>query len=144
MRQSFIVIVIFCIFLFVIGYFPVDFSNKLQPELFIDSEALVVNKNYNFLKRVKNFQETPLADTLLNIDYSLISTVLTIPDVDPVVIKKWKEEFESLIEHPLMAEIFGSEFTVALFPDGKVLHPGGQNAHWETDRDFPHGHNASE
>jgi len=127
MRQSFIVIVIFCIFLFVIGYFPVDFSNKLQPELFIDSEALVVNKNYNFLKRVKNFQETPLADTLLNIDYSLISKALTIPDIDPVVIKKWKEEFESLIEHPLMAEIFGSEFTVALFPDGKVLHSGGQN-----------------
>ena len=127
MRQSFIVIFIFCMFLFVIGYFPVDFSNKLQPELFIDSEALVVNKHYNFLKRVKNFQETPLADTLLNIDYSLISTVLTIPDIDPVSIKNWKEEFESIIEHPLMAEIFGSEFTVALLPDEKVLHHDEQN-----------------
>lgn len=127
MRQSFIVIFIFCIFLFVIGYFPVDFSNKLQPELFIDSEALVVNKHYNFLKRVKNFQETPLADTLLNIDYSLISTVLTIPDIDPVSIKNWKEEFESIIEHPLMAEIFGSEFTVALLPDEKVIPHDEQN-----------------
>ncbi len=127
MRQSFIVIFIFCIFLFVIGYFPVDFSNRLQPELFIDHEVVVVNKNFNFLERVHNFQETPLAETLLNIDYSLISTVLNIPDFDPDEIKEWQERFQSLIGHPLVVELFGSEFTIALFPYENKVHSEEEN-----------------
>ncbi len=117
MRQSFVVIFIFCLFLFVIGYFPVDFSNKLKPELFIDPEVLVVSKNFNFVKRVKNFQETPLADVLNTIDYSLLSAVLDISVVDPQKITVWKEAFESMIQHPLSVEILGKEFTIALFSD---------------------------
>jgi hypothetical protein len=127
MRQSFIVIFIFFTFLFVIGYFPIDFSNRLQPELFIDHEAVIVNKNFNFLERVHNFQETPLAETLLNLDYSLISTVLNIPDFDPGEIKEWQEKFQSLIGHPLVVELFGSEFTVALFPYENKVHPEEKN-----------------
>ena len=117
MRQSFVVIFIFCMFLFVIGYFPVDFSTKLKPELFIDPEVLVVSKNFNFVKRVNNFQTTPLADTLDTLDYSLLSTVLEIPVVDPEEIKQWKEAFESMMAHPLTVEILGKEFTIALFRD---------------------------
>ena len=83
MRQSFVVISLFCLFLFVIGYFPVDFSKKLKPELFIDPDVLAVSKNFNFVKRVKTFQATPLAGTLDTLDYSLLSAVLDIPVVDP-------------------------------------------------------------
>ncbi len=120
MRQSFIVIFIFCTFLFVIGYFPVDFSNKLQPELFIDPEVLVVSKNYNFVKRVNNFQKTPLADALDAIDYSLISTVFDRTVIDPEAISRWGRSFDSMLEHPLILEIFGKEFTIALLDAEKT------------------------
>lgn len=126
MRQTFIILFIFCTFLFVIGYFPVDFTNKLQPERFIDQEAVVVNKNFKFLERVRNFQETPLAETLLNIDYSLISTVLNIPAFDPDQLKEWQEKFQSIIDHPLAVELFGREFTVALIPNENHFSPDGE------------------
>ena len=127
MRQSFVVIFLFCMFLFVIGYFPVDFSKKLKPELFIDPDVLVVSKNYNFLKRVKTFQATPLAGALDTLDYSLLSSVLDFPVVDPEEITAWKDSFESLLEHPLAVEILGKEFTVALFKDnnGSSIGTGG-------------------
>ncbi len=126
MRQTFIVLLMFCTFLFVIGYFPVDFTNKLQPERFIDQEAVVVNKNFKFLERVHNFRETPLAETLLNIDYSLISSVLNLPDFEPNQLKEWQEKFQSIIDHPLAVEFFGREFTVALVPNENNFTPDGE------------------
>jgi len=122
MRQSFIVLCIFCTFLFVIGYFPVDFSNKLQPELFLDPEVLVVNKHYDFVQRIKNFKQSPLADKISSMDFSLVSTVLDIPDIDPSTISRWRESFNSIIDHPLLDEIFGSEFTLALVPGTPAIH----------------------
>lgn len=121
MRQSFIVLFIFCTFLFVIGYFPVDFSNKLQPELFIDSEALLVSKNYNFVERINNFKTTPLANTFNDMDLSLVSAALDIPEIDHGAIIAWKKKVATFIDHPLMNEIFGSEFTLALIPDTSLV-----------------------
>jgi len=120
MRQSFIVVFIFCMFLFVIAYFPIDFSNKLQPELFIDSDALIVNRHYDFFDGVKEFQSTPLVSNVLGIDFTLISREFGVSQLDSERIREWLDTFNTTIEHPLIKELFGKEFTIVLPPEEEI------------------------
>ena len=122
MRQTITVLFIFVFFLFIIAYFPADFSNRLQPERFVAEDVLVFSKQYNFIDRIQEFKTTPLAEAFLGIDYTMLSETLGMVKIDTASVKKWQEELDAVIEHPLMSEVFGKEFSIALFPK---LNEGG-------------------
>jgi len=115
MRQSFIVLSIFCIFLYVIRFLPVDFNAHTPPESLIPSDVLFIAKQYELEKKVNAFGNSRLGSILREIDYSHIARKLGFSDEEISSLDSVIENVGTFFSHPLIQELLGKEYTFALF-----------------------------
>jgi hypothetical protein len=116
MRQVFVGIPLFFLFLFVLYLFTPHLPHKTRPESFINPDVLVMVKHYDLAERINSFRRSRLGKVLENINYIQIAKDIDFDVIDIETITYVEQELKKLTSDPLLKELFGKELTIALFP----------------------------
>jgi hypothetical protein len=116
MRQIIIIGPLLFLLLFVLYLFTPDFSSRLEPELFIDEEVLLMVTQKDLATRIDEFSSSPLGRTLAEIDFLSLSKELDYESFDGEKIDSLRTTISRTLNDPLVKLLFGKEVTLALYP----------------------------
>ena len=116
MRQIIIGIPLFFLLLFILYLFTPHLSKQTRPESFFNQDVLALVTQYDLAERIDSFRLSRLGKAIENIDYIQIAKDTEFDFIDLGTIIYVEQELKKLISDPLLAELFGKELTIALFP----------------------------
>ncbi|NNK96797.1 MAG: hypothetical protein HKP41_20795, partial [Desulfobacterales bacterium] len=119
MRQVFVGIPLFFLFLFMLYLFTPHLPHQTRPESFINPDVLAMVTHYDLAEKIDSFRTSRLGKVLENINYIQIAKDTDFDIIDIETVAYVEQELKKLTSDPLLKELFGKELTIALFPFGE-------------------------
>ena len=116
MRQSFFIIAVFLLFLFVVQFFTVNFNDKEPAESFISDDVVFFSTQKDLEKRLKRLAGSRLGQKMRAIEFEKIAEKFELHPEDIGEIEKLFNEIQETLNRPIVKEIFGNEVSIAMYP----------------------------